>query len=86
MDVQPVIGGADADQIRHSTWQTTLRALFAVADPHDPSTKAGVTFRSAPIAGRWVTERSCWRQAAAPSCGVLLSALVRFCVVPAAWF
>ena len=31
-----VIGGADADQIRHSTWHTTLTALFAVADPHDP--------------------------------------------------
>jgi hypothetical protein len=26
-----VIGGADADQIRHSTWHTTLAALFAVA-------------------------------------------------------
>jgi hypothetical protein len=36
-----VIGRADADQIRHSTWHTTLAALFAVADPHDPSTKAG---------------------------------------------
>ena len=36
-----VIGGTDADQIRHSTWHTTLAALFAVADPHDPSTKAG---------------------------------------------
>ena len=44
-----VIGGTDADQIRHSTWHTTLTALFAVADPHDPSTNAGVTFRSAPI-------------------------------------
>ena len=36
-----VVGGADADQIRHSTWHTTLTALFAVADPRDPSTKAG---------------------------------------------
>ena|SRR5689334_18996416 len=25
-----VIGAADADQIRHSTWHTTLAALFAV--------------------------------------------------------
>jgi len=45
-----VIGGADADQIRHSTWHTTLTALFAVADPLDPSTQGPVTFRSAPIA------------------------------------
>ena len=31
-----VIGAADADQIRHSTWHTTLAALFAVADLHAP--------------------------------------------------
>src|SRR4051812_24818056 len=30
-----VIGAADADQIRHSTWHTTLAALFAVADLHN---------------------------------------------------
>ena len=37
-----VIGGADADQIRHSTWHTTtLTALFAATDPHDPPTDAG---------------------------------------------
>ena len=45
-----VIGGADADQIRHSTWHTTLAALFAVADPHKPVDQGRVTFRSAPIA------------------------------------
>lgn len=45
-----VIGGADADQIRHSTWHTTLTALFAVADPHDSVDQGRVTFWSAPIA------------------------------------
>jgi hypothetical protein len=36
-----VIGGADGDQIRHSTWHTTtLTSLFA-ATPHDPPTDAG---------------------------------------------
>ena len=45
-----VIGGAEADQIRHSTWHTTLAALFAVADPQDPVGPGMVTFRSAPIA------------------------------------
>ena len=45
-----VIGGADADQVRHSTWHTTLAALFAVADLHDPVDQRRVTFRSAPIA------------------------------------
>jgi len=45
-----VIGCADADQIRHSTWHTTLAALFAVADPHHPVDPDRVTFRSAPIA------------------------------------
>ena len=45
-----VIGGADADQIRHSTWHTTLTALFAVADPHDPVDQGRGTFWSAPIA------------------------------------
>jgi hypothetical protein len=42
-----VIGGADADQIRHSTWHTTLAALFAVADPRDPVDQGRVTLRSA---------------------------------------
>lgn len=42
-----VIGGADADQIRHSTWHTTLAALFAVADPRDPVDQSRVTLRSA---------------------------------------
>ncbi len=45
-----VIGGADADQIRHSTWHTTLTALFAVADPHGPVDQGRGTFWSAPIA------------------------------------
>jgi hypothetical protein len=45
-----VIGRADADQIRHSTWHTTLAALFAVADSHDPVDQGRVTFRSAPTA------------------------------------
>jgi hypothetical protein len=45
-----VIGAADADQIRHSTWHATLAALFAVADPHDPVDQGRATFRSAPIA------------------------------------
>ena len=45
-----VIGGADADQIRHSTWHTTLTALFAVADPHGPSTKAAGRSGPPPIA------------------------------------
>jgi hypothetical protein len=45
-----VIGGADADQIRHSTWHTTLAALFAGADPHDPVDQGRVAFRSAPTA------------------------------------
>ena len=45
-----VIGGADADQIRHSTWHTTLTALFAVTDPHGPVDQGRGTFRSAPIA------------------------------------
>jgi hypothetical protein len=44
-----VIGGADADQIRHSTWHTTLAALFAVADPHDPVDQRPMTIPSAPI-------------------------------------
>jgi hypothetical protein len=45
-----VIGGADADQIRHSTWHTTVAALFAVADPHDPVDQRRVTFRSTSVA------------------------------------
>jgi hypothetical protein len=45
-----VIGGADADQIRHSTWHTTLAALFPVADAHAPVVQGRPTFRSAPIA------------------------------------
>jgi len=45
-----VIGGADADQIRHSTWHTTLAALFAVADLHDPVGRGQATFRSTPSA------------------------------------
>jgi hypothetical protein len=45
-----VIGVADADQIRHSTWHTTLAALFAVADLHGPVGRGQVTFRSAPSA------------------------------------
>ena len=45
-----VIGGADTDQIRHSTWHTTLAALFPVADPKDPVDQGRVTFRSTPIA------------------------------------
>jgi hypothetical protein len=45
-----VIGGADADQIRHSTWHTTLAALFAVADLRDPVARGRVMFRSTPIA------------------------------------
>lgn len=45
-----VIGAADADQIRHSTWHTTLTALFAVADRHAPVGQGPVTLRSAPIA------------------------------------
>ena len=32
-----VVGGTDADQIRHSTWHTSLAALFAVADAHRPA-------------------------------------------------
>lgn len=39
-----VIGGADADQIRHSTWHTTLTALFAVTDPHGPVDQGRRTF------------------------------------------
>jgi hypothetical protein len=35
------IGGADADQIRHSTWHSTLAALFAGAERRTPSPKAG---------------------------------------------
>jgi hypothetical protein len=31
-----VVGGTDADQIRHSTWHATLAALFVVADAHSP--------------------------------------------------
>ena len=42
--------GADADQIRHSTWHTPLTALFAVADPHGPVDQGRGTFWSAPIA------------------------------------
>ena len=45
-----VIGGADADQIRHSTWHTTLTALFAVTGPARPVDQGLVTFWSAPIA------------------------------------
>ena len=45
-----VIGGADADQIRHSTWHATLAALCAVADPRGPVDQHRVAFRSAPIA------------------------------------
>jgi hypothetical protein len=45
-----VIGGTGADQIRHSTWHTTLAALFAVADQHDHVDQHQVTLRSAPIA------------------------------------
>ena len=45
-----VVGGSDADQIRHSTWHTTLAALFAVADPHGPVDQGRGTFWSAPIA------------------------------------
>jgi len=45
-----VIGGADADQIRHSTWHTTLAALFAVADPKDPVDQGRVTVPSASTA------------------------------------
>ncbi len=32
-----VIGSADTDQIRHSTWHATLAALFALVDPHEPA-------------------------------------------------
>ena len=45
-----VVGRAEADQIRHSTWHTTLAALFVVADPRDPVHQGRVTFRSAPTA------------------------------------
>jgi hypothetical protein len=45
-----VIGGTDADQIRHSTWHTTLAALFAVADSHDPVDQGRGMFWSGPIA------------------------------------
>ena len=45
-----VVDGADADQIRHSTWHATLAALLAVADPRDPVDQGRVTFRSAPTA------------------------------------
>jgi hypothetical protein len=45
-----VIGGADAEQIGHSAWHTTLAALFAVADLHAPVAQGRVTFRSTPIA------------------------------------
>jgi hypothetical protein len=47
-----VVGRADADQIRHSTWHTTLAAILAVADLHEPFGQHRVTFRSPPIAAR----------------------------------
>ena len=43
-----VVGGADADQIRHSTWHTTLTALFAVTDPHRPVDQGRGTFPCVP--------------------------------------
>jgi hypothetical protein len=45
-----VIGGADADQIRHSTWHTTLAALFAGAGSRNPVDQGRGMFRSAPMA------------------------------------
>ena len=32
-----LIGGADADQIRHIIWHPTLVALFALVDPNEPA-------------------------------------------------